>query len=71
MTGQVADVLLKDLEDNILERGNPTGVANGGREHFRFEKAGQDYPENLTVEVRMTDGSVKLYEIPNPGERYD
>ncbi len=68
---QVEDVLLKDEDDNILERGNSSGYANGGREHFRFEKAGQDYPDNLTVEVRMTDGSIMSYEIPNPSERYD
>ncbi|MCB0352975.1 MAG: hypothetical protein KDD64_05595 [Bdellovibrionales bacterium] len=71
LTNQISDVLLKDEDDTILERGRMSGVANGGREHFRFEQAGGDYPENLTVEVRMTNGEILSYEIPNPSERYD
>ena len=71
LANDVSDVLLKDEDGNIVERGRSSGYANGGREHFRFDRAGQDYPQNLTVEVRMADGSVRLYEIPNPAERYD
>jgi hypothetical protein len=48
-----------------------TSVANGGREHFRFNKPGADYPKDLTVEVTMKDGSIKTYKIPDPSQRYD
>lgn len=71
MTGGVEDILLKDEDGNILERGRGTGVANGNREHFRFNKPGEQYPDNLTVEVRLSSGDIKSYTIPNPGERYD
>jgi len=71
MTGGVEDLLLKDKDGNILERGRGTGVANGNREHFRFDRPGEQYPEGLSVEVRLTSGEVKSYEITNPSERYD
>ncbi|MCB0328865.1 MAG: hypothetical protein KDD70_04360 [Bdellovibrionales bacterium] len=68
---RVADLLLKDENGNIIERGRGTGVANGNREHFRFERAGADYPENLVVEVRLTSGELVQYEIADPSQRYD
>ncbi|MCI5066423.1 hypothetical protein MRY87_11925 [bacterium] len=71
MTGEIDHLLLKDENGNIIEEGRSTGVANGNREHFRFNRAGEDYPENITVEVRLASGEVKEYEIPNPGQRYD
>ncbi len=71
MAGEVAELLLKDENGNEVENGQDYGYANGGRQHFRFDKPGADYPSNLTVEVRMSDGSIVEYKIPNPSERYD
>ena len=75
LADQVMSVVLRDAEGNEIEQGTSSGYANpdagGEREHFRFSKAGAEYPENLTVAVTMNDGSVKEYSIPNPSERYD
>lgn len=71
MTDQVLQVVLKDSNDETVEEGRSTGVHNGGREHFRFDKPGGGYPNDVTVEVTLSDGSVQTYKIPNPSERYD
>lgn len=71
MTGDIASVVLKDANGQVIEKGRMTGVGNGDREHFRFSRPGADYPEGVTVEVQLKDGSVKTYTIDNPGQRYD
>jgi hypothetical protein len=67
----VESLILKDEDGNEIERGEPSGYANGGREHFRFDKAGDEYPDNLTVEITLSDGTTKEYVIPDPSQRYD
>ncbi|MCB0332558.1 MAG: hypothetical protein KDD55_03600 [Bdellovibrionales bacterium] len=71
LANNVTDLVLKDEDGNTIEEGRSSGYANGGREHFRFNRAGKDYPENITVEVSLSDGSTISYEIPNPELRYD
>jgi len=71
LTGNVASVVVKDSEGNILEEGRSGGVGNGGREHFRYGKPGASYPANTVVEVRLNDGTAKQYLIPDPSQRYD
>lgn len=75
MAGDVVDVLLKDENGQEIERGVSSGFANpdtvGDREHFRFTKAGAAYPQNISVEVTLADGSVKEYQIPDPSQRWD
>jgi hypothetical protein len=71
ITGDILEVVMKDKNGNEVERGRGSGVANGGREHFRFNRAGAEYPSDLTLEVLMKDGSRKEYQIPSPGLRYD
>ncbi|MCB9883151.1 MAG: hypothetical protein H6832_02825 [Planctomycetes bacterium] len=69
MTGKVAGVVLRDASGQILEQGDYASVANGGREHFRFDQPGAAYPPGVTVEVQLTDGSTKSYRIPDPSMR--
>lgn len=71
LSKQIESVVLKDSEDNELEQGTATGIANGDREHFRFSKPGGEYPENLIVEAKLKDGSLKTYKIADPSQRYD
>ncbi|RMG43040.1 MAG: hypothetical protein D6719_04645 [Candidatus Dadabacteria bacterium] len=70
-TGKVASVILKNEDDEKVEKGRASGVANGGREHFRFNRSGEDYPDNITVEVKFKNGKVKTFKIPDPSKRYD
>lgn len=71
MTSNISAVLLKDQSGNVIENGKSAGVGNGDREHFRFSKSGSSYLKNLTVEVRLKDGTTKDYLIPDPSLRYD
>lgn len=69
---QVDSVVLKDLSGTVLDEGHSTGYGDTGeREKFSFSKPGGSYPRDLTVEVRLSDGSVKTYTIPDPSQRYD
>lgn len=70
-SNNVQGVTLKDSNGNVLEQGRSSGFANGGREHFRFNKAGGSYPNNLVVEIAYKDGRKESRRIPNPGKRYD
>lgn len=69
---RVFSVALKNELGEVLEEGNSTGYGElGTREKFAFQKVGGDYPQNLTVEIRLSDGSLKQYLIPDPSQRYD
>lgn len=71
LTGQIEQVVLKDLQDKEIEKGRYADVHNGGREHYRFSKAGADYGGPLVVEVRFKDGTSTKYHIEDPAQRYD
>ncbi len=72
MAHLVEQVLLKDINDNVLDEGKSTGYGDTGeREKFSFSKKGGEYPKDIKVEVHMADGSIKTYEIPDPSQRYD
>lgn len=72
MAHNVAEVLLKDENGDVIEKGRSTGYGDTGeREKFSFSKEGGEYPDNLTVEVVMNDGRTQQYSIPDPSQRYD
>ena len=72
---QVESAVLVDAAGSEIEAGVSSGYGNpdaaGEREHFRFSEPGSAYADDLYVKVTLTDGSVRMYHIPNPGERYD
>lgn len=69
LTGLATGVRLVGPDGDILETGRYTGNGNGGREHFRFNKPGGDYPDGLTVEVLLRTGEVVRYLIEESSER--
>jgi hypothetical protein len=71
LTGKIESVVLKDESGRVIESGRSSGVANGDREHFRFRRAGGDYPPNVTVEIRMENGEIKRYRVEDPSRRVD
>ena len=71
MAYDILSVVLKDQEGNVIEKGESSGYANGGREHWRFDRAGSDYEKDITVEVKRKDGSIIKYQIDDPSQRYD
>jgi hypothetical protein len=69
MAGDIVSLKLKGPDGNLLEQGTFGGNGNGGRDHFRFSKPGERYPDELTVEIRLSDGSLKTYVINDSSER--
>lgn len=75
MDQRVDSVVIKDRAGKVIEQGihpipaeRPDGPM---RMKYVFKRRGAAYPENMTVEVRLKDGSVVEYRIPKPGRRHD
>jgi hypothetical protein len=72
LQGRVNEVVIKDAAGNVLDRaGLKAYFGDTGRGIFRFKKPGASYPPNVTVELRLNDGSTKNYQIRDPSQRYD
>ena len=39
--------------------------------HFRFPEPGGSYGADITVEIRLKDGSTMQHQIADPSKRYD
>lgn len=72
-TNNLAAVRLLDQNGNLVEQGvrKPEGISETGREKFTFSKKGSSYPSNINVEVQFKDGSLQMFNIPDPSKRYD
>ena len=69
LAGMVKGVSLIGANGEVLEKGRYTGNGNGGRDHFRFSKAGGRYPDGLTVQVTMMNDEIVRYIIRETSER--
>ena len=72
---QVAAVIIKDSQGNILETGQSVGCndeeGSGEREHIRFSKRGRDYPEDIAVEAQLKNNRTRRWKIKNPAKEHD
>ncbi|MEZ4752874.1 MAG: hypothetical protein R3A13_00980 [Bdellovibrionota bacterium] len=69
-TGKAAEVkILSPDGKKLIETGRYTSIANGFRQHYRFNKSGGGYPNNATVQVTFTDGSITNIKIGSSGNR--
>ena len=71
MTGKVKGVTVRGPNGQAIERGDYSSVANGGREHYRFNKPGGQYPAGCYVEIEMKDGTSQRVPIANPSQRVE
>lgn len=71
LSGLIAGVQLYDPAARLLEAGRYTGVGNGGREHFRFNKPGSGYPDGTTVEVSLKTGDKLRYVVGDTSQRVE
>ncbi len=69
MSGRVSSLRVVSPTGGLIENGKGAGVGNGGREHFRFSKPGQDFPPGSKVEITLKTGQTVSYTIPNPSIR--
>jgi len=71
MSGDVAEVTIRDSNGQILDKGRDFGDYDDGRPYFRFSSPGGAYPQNIIVSALMNDGGVRDYNIPTPAQRYE
>jgi hypothetical protein len=74
ITGKVKSAsLYSSLPPNsetLIENGRFTGdTHNGGRSHFRFSKAGKEYPHQVFVVAELKDGSYTSFAVRGSGNR--
>ena len=72
LRGKVDSVEVQDANGKTLARGRFAGDdKNGNRPHFRFDRAGKDFGNNVRLVAKMKDGTSKAWKIPNGGGRHD
>jgi hypothetical protein len=72
LTGKIKSVaILSPDKTKILAKGKYSGVGNGNREHFRFSKAGNSYPDNAIVMITMKDGKTYNVKVKETSDRYE
>ncbi len=70
MSGNVKSLeVLSPDGSTVLASGQQAGIANGGREHFRFNKPGASFPDGALVKIQMKDGSSKTVKIGDSAGR--
>ena len=62
--------ILSPNGEKVLSKGRYSGVGNGERAHFRFDKPGDKFPDNAIVEITLKNGSVKRVKIPETSQRF-
>jgi hypothetical protein len=71
LTGKVKSlVIISPDKTKILGKGKFSGIGNGDREHFRFSKAGGQYPDKAIVMITLKDDSTQYVTIRNTSARY-
>ena len=71
LSGLIAGVQLFDPAGKLLDSGRYGGNGNGGRDHYRFSKAGGSYPDGVTVEVSLKTGEKLRYPIGDSSQRVE
>jgi hypothetical protein len=70
LTGKVKGVkILSPDGSQVLGKGKNSGVGNGDREHFRFSKAGGQFPDGAMVVITLKDGSERTVTIKETNDR--
>lgn len=68
-TGQIESVFIARRTGTVVEQGAYGGVHNGGREHFRFSKAGGAYGTAIFVVADLSGGASVNWYVPNGSSR--
>lgn len=55
---------------SALATGRFSGIANGDRAHYRFSKAGADFPKGSILEVTTKEGKIHQLPIPDTAKRF-
>ncbi|MCX6115435.1 MAG: hypothetical protein NTV65_09535 [Proteobacteria bacterium] len=72
LAGKVAEVIVLSPDGKLtLQRGKYSGVGNGAREHYRFSKAGSEFPDGSIVVIKLKDGTTKHMVINETSARLE
>ena len=72
LAGKVAEVIVLSPDGKrTLQRGKYSGVGNGAREHYRFSKAGSEFPDGSIVVIKLKDGTTKHMVIKETSARLE
>ena len=72
LTGKVTGVkiVMKDKSQR-LAKGRYSGIGNGDREHFRFNKPGGKFPKGSIVMITLEGGKTIHVPIGRPNKRIE
>jgi len=69
LTGKVARVTIVSPErGEVLAKGRYSGIANGGREHYRFTQRGEFFPNGSVLQLQLSTGEKREIVISKTGE---
>jgi hypothetical protein len=69
-TGKVKQVRILSPDGNkVLAKGKYSGVGNGDREHYRFNKPGSAYPDGAIALIEMESGAIRHFKIKDTAKR--
>lgn len=71
MTGYGAKVDVVSPDGDVLASGRFTSVANGGREHYRFDRSGGNFPDGSSVRISFPNGSTVNQTISETSRRFE
>ena len=71
LTGKVSGVKILSPSGEAVATGRNTGVGNGDREHFRFDRQGGAFPDGAIVEITLTSGETRRVEINETSSRVE
>lgn len=64
-------VIVRDVNGDVVASGKPSGIGNGNRAHFRFDRSGRDFEGPVTVEATLVDGSTRNFRVKDPARRFE
>ena len=70
-TGHASSAYIASASGSPIEGGAYTGVANGGRRHYRFAKKGREYGTDIRVVAEITEAPTVHWVIPNGAGRVE
>ena len=70
-TGDVEGVSVERQGGQKIEDGEDAGVANGGRTHWRFSRAGGSYGNPIVIRVKLYSGKDLILKVANSGSRQE
>jgi hypothetical protein len=69
-SGKVQKVdLIESESGKVIETGKYSGIGNGEREHYRFQKSGSQYNKKVALLITYKDGDTKKMSIASPDKR--